>query len=129
MSSSNRKEREGWGALILRVLRSALLTALGLGTAALVVCWVVGWRTLFLVGQGLLFAGVGSIALGLLSTVGTWNVRGSFGYQFSRSASHQQIGERTSQDVRDMFGSNAFMITTLLAGVLLVLLGSFLQSF
>jgi hypothetical protein len=128
MSSGNQNRRESWGALILRVLRSAVLIALGLGVAAVIICWVVGWRTLYLMGQGLLFAGVGSIALGLLSTVGTWNVRGSFGYQFSRSASHQRVGERTSQDVRDLFGSNAFMITTLLAGILLVLLGSLLQQ-
>jgi hypothetical protein len=128
MSSDNQTERESWGRLILRVLRSALLTALGLGAAALIVCWLIGWRALYLMGQGLLIAGLGSIALGLLSTVGTWNVRGSFGYQFSRSVSHQQVGERTSQDVHDLFGSNAFMITTLLAGILLILLGSLLQQ-
>lgn len=128
MQNQNRDERESWGALILRVLRNAALTALGLGVAVGIVCWVIGWRTLFQIGQGLLIAGVGSVALGILSTMGNWNVRGSFNYQYSRSAAHQQIGERASQDTRDLFGSNAFMIVTLLAGMLLALAGTLLQS-
>lgn len=119
--------RESWGALLQRVLRNALLAALGLGAVAAAACWLLGWRTLFLVGQGLLIAGGLALGLGLLSTVGSYTVRGSFNYQYSRTASHQTSGERAAQDMRDVFANNAFMITTLLAGMLLALVGYLLQ--
>jgi len=92
-----------------------------------VVCFLVGWRDFYLMGQGMLFAGVGAIALGFLSIVGNLTNRGSFNYQFSRSASHQHIDERAAQDMRDVFATNAFMITMLITGFVVILIGYILQ--
>jgi hypothetical protein len=125
----NDRGPERWGSLIRRILRNALIWATALGVGAIVVCWLVGWRSAELMGQGLSFAGVGAIAVGLLSTVGTWNYRGNFAYQFSRSASHQKIGERTSQDMHDFMSSYAFMITLFITGFILTLVGYGFQSF
>jgi len=121
--------RERWGMLLKRLLRNGLIAAAILTGITLSICWFVGWRSLYLVGQGLLFAGVASIALGILSIVGAWNNRGSFNYQFSRSASHLDIGSRASQDMRYVFGSNAFLITMLIAGLIMILMGYIVQSF
>jgi hypothetical protein len=121
--------KETWVHLILRVLKNSLLIAAGIASAVFIVCWLLGWRTPFLIGQGMLFAGLGCVGLGLMSTLGTWNIRGNFGYQFSRSASHQKIDERLGQDIQDLYRSNSFMVLTLVAGMLVLLLGLLLQTF
>ena len=118
---------ESWGSILLRVLKNTLLIAIGVAAGTTIVCWAMGWRTPYQVGQGMLFAGLACVGLGLLSTMGTWNIRGSFSYQFSRSAGLQKIGDRLEQDIHDLYGSNAFMINTLLGGILVILLGLFLQ--
>ena len=119
--------KESWWALIKRLLRRALIFAAVLFVITIVVCWFIGWRDFYLMGQGLFFAGVGAMALGFLSIVGNFNNRGSFGYQFSRSASHQDIGSRAKQDMRDVFATNAFMITMLITGFIVILIGYVFQ--
>lgn len=117
---------EPWIELIWRVIRRSLLVSLTLAILAFAVAWLIGWRTLDLIGQALMFAGLGSIAIGLLSVVGSWNIRTNYRYQYSRSASEVKIGERAGQDLRDVFSSYGFMITMLVGGILLILLGSYL---
>ena len=119
--------KESWWSLVRRLLRNALIFAAVLFVLTIVVCWLIGWRDFYMIGQGMFFAGVGAMALGFLSIVGNLNNRGSFGYQFSRSVSHQHIGDRAVQDMRDVFATNAFMITMLVTGVIVILIGYIFQ--
>jgi hypothetical protein len=121
-------EGESWGELLLRVLRNALLVDICIFAAVGIICWFIDWRTFYLYGLGLMFAGVGAIGLGLLSIFGNWRVTRNFQYQFSRSASHMDINQRLTQEIRDTFGSNAFMIILLIAGIVSILVGYLLQA-
>jgi hypothetical protein len=126
MEDTGMLAHEGWGSLIWRVLRRSLLMTVIFAVITLMVAWVINWRTIYQIGQALLFAGLGSIAVGVFSVVGGWNIRTSYRYQYSRSASDMRVMERASQDLKDVFSSYDFMITMLIAGFLLIIAGSYL---
>jgi hypothetical protein len=120
------QDHESWLAIIWRVVRGSILAAVIFAGITLIVSWLINWRSPYQISQALLFAGMGSIAVGIFSVVGGWSIRTSYRYQYSRSAPDMRMVDRASQDLKDVFSSNSFMITMLIAGSILVIAGSYL---
>jgi hypothetical protein len=126
VDESGMQDHESWLAIIWRVVRGSILAAVIFAGITLIVSWLINWRSPYQISQALLFAGMGSIAVGIFSVVGGWSIRTSYRYQYSRSASDMRMVDRASQDLKDVFSSNSFMITMLIAGSILVIAGSYL---
>ena len=88
--------------------------------------WRVGWRTLAEYREGLQFAGILVIGIGLIGIKGHWDATRSFEYQYSLSAGEQSSWERVQLTLVDFMQSYVFLLVSLAVGGLAILIGSLL---
>jgi hypothetical protein len=106
-----------------------LLVSLVLLIVVALVCWLAGWRTTAQLATGLMWAGVATVAVGVLSVMGNWGLTRDSGYLYAQSVSHQSMQERTSQALRDSLQGYNRAIIAGAAGVICILAGSLVQSY
>ena len=111
-----------------RLVRNAVLVDLVILVAVGLVCWLADWRTLLQFGQGLVWAGVGAMIVGVSSLTGFWSATRRYPYQHSESAGVQSIHERARQAVKDEAQNFGFLILMGVAGVVSILVGALIQT-
>jgi hypothetical protein len=92
-----------------------------------VVCIVGGWSSLYHFSNGLLIAGVVTLAIGVLGLFGGWGVTRSFSYRYAATASldsPEETARRAQHDVEQGFGLTVEMT---IAGLLSCVLGTWIQ--
>ena len=121
MVEEQRKE-EGESRLraILRLAVIIALVTLGLTVIVVVICWFAGWRTASQMSSGLTLAGIGAIAVGILSTLGGWGLTRDPQYMYAQSVSHQDTASRTRQALGDSLRSYNLAIIVTVAGMLCI---------
>ena len=124
MVQDERTER-GKGRLraLLRLVGIIALAALGLMVIVVAICWLAGWRTAAQIGSGLTLAGIGAIAVGVLSTLGGWGLTRDPQYMLAQSVSHQDTASRTRQALGDTLRSYNLAIIATGAGILCTVVG------
>ncbi len=111
-----------------RFLGVVLLVLVGVALVVAFIGWRMDWETLLDYCQGLQFAGLLVIGIGLLGIRGNWEVTRSFGYQYSMSTTQQSSTQRTQQILSDFVQSYTFMLVMFIAGGLSLLIGWLLES-
>ena len=105
---------------VLRLAGIIALVALGLMVIVVAICWFVGWRSPSQISSGLTLAGIGAIAVGILSTLGGWGLTRDPQYMLAQSVSHQDTASRTRQALGDSLRSYNLAIVATVAGILCI---------
>lgn len=92
------------------------------------ICWLGGWRTMTHYSNGMFFAGLIALIIGGYSLMGNYNARGSFGYQYPRSAGADTIQERMIKDMRLTDSSLNFSLFMLLIGAISILISAIISG-
>ena len=110
--------------------RAAVTAFVVLGALILVgvVGWFLGWGSVTEYGEGLLWAGILVIGFGMLGIRGEWEATRSFPYQYSMSVTDQPGWERAKQVVEEGMQSHWFLVETLTAGGICILIGMLIRS-
>jgi len=126
MAESNRKI--SWQLASGYLIRFLIwLAAIMLATG--IIDYLIGWRSLYLFAESLFFVGGFCMAIGALSTMGSWSQTRSFPYQYASSVSDADIATRTRQQVKDTEASYSFSVLAILAGLSLVGLSILIHQF
>ena len=103
--------RIGITALVILVLAAAVIGIIGL---------IAGWQGSTRFSDAFFITGSILIVVGLLSLIGTYSQRSSFGVQYSQSAGDMNIQERASRWMADIAqGFNLLIICTISGGLLI----------
>ena len=119
--------KQGVLAGVLRFLRTVVLIDLGIFAAVGVICWIGGWRTAYHYSYGLILAGVGAMALGAYSVVGSLHTSRSFDYQYASSAGLDSVRKGASQEWKDAGARYAFLGLMCAVGCVPIAVGILVQ--
>jgi len=104
------------------VVKVLVIAGLALAVTGLA-CWFGGWHTWRSFGDGLFYAGVATMVVGLLSVMGSTRFGGDAKYNYVRSAGAGTLHERSDQVWKDIFDSYSFLILMAAAGVAVIAIG------
>ena len=121
-----RSNGEGRLRAIARPVGLIVVAAVVLAAVAVATCWIAGWRSVSQIGSGLTWAGIASIAVGVLSTMGGWGVTRDPQVMLSQSVSQQSMTGRTRQGLGDSLRSYNTAIVATAAGILCIVVGTLL---
>lgn len=110
---------------VVKVMAVAVLVLLITG----LVCWFGGWHTWREFGDGLFYAGVATMGIGLLSIMGSTRFGGDAKYNYMRSAGAGTLHERSDQVWKDIFDSYNFVILMAAAGVAVIAIGWVISAY
>jgi hypothetical protein len=87
-----------------------------------VICYLIGWRTLYQYAEGLMWAGAIVIGVGATSPLGFWAQTRSLPYQYASTAIGEEVYSRIRRENKDAVRSYAYMFLLFFAGVFLIAL-------
>jgi hypothetical protein len=115
---------------VLRLLATTLIFAIIIGTIVACIGWLLRWHSTTQFSNALFWPGAILIGFGLLSVMGGYRNRSSFGVLYSQSAGDMSMRERTQRWVTDATqGYSTFIFLCLTGGFLVgmaILIGSIL---
>ena len=104
-----------------------MLINLGIFVAVGLICWLVGWRTLYQYGTGLMLAGTAALVFGAFSVSGRWHGGRSFDYQYAASAGVDSLRKSANRERMEASSSYAFLGQMCVIGFLPIVVGMLLQ--
>jgi hypothetical protein len=99
-----------------------LITIIIIGLLILFVSWIIGLKTSIEYSNAFFIVGGVLIALGTLSIMGGFKIRGSFFLNFSQSAGALSLQERTQQNVTDSENINENSVVFTIIGVIYIVI-------
>jgi hypothetical protein len=94
-----------------------------------VVCYLIGWRTLYQYAEGLMWAGAIVIGIGATSPLGFWEQTRSLPYQYASTSMGEDVHSRIRRENKDAVRSYAYMYLMFFAGVFLIGLSILIHQF
>jgi hypothetical protein len=94
-----------------------------------VVCYLIGWRTLYQYAEGLMWAGSIVIGIGATSPLGFWAQTRSLPYQYASTSMGEEVYSRIRRENKDAVRSYAYMYLLFFAGVFLIGLSILIHQF
>ena len=116
-----------WLKAILRFSRTVVLVNLGIFVAVGLICWLVGWRTLYQYGTGLMLAGTAALVFGAYSASGSWHGGRSFDYQYAASAGVDSFRKSANRERDEANSSYTFFGKMCVIAFLPIAVGILLQ--
>jgi hypothetical protein len=116
---------------LISYLRSsgiAVILAIVIGLVIGGIGWLSGWRNPVEFSDGFFIAGAVVIAIGLLSVLGGYQLRGNFTLLHSQSAGIMNRDEQTSRMVKDTADSYGALFLLSFCGILLIAVAVILGS-
>jgi hypothetical protein len=130
LNASDDRDRptSGCRSLIGRFVRDCLLTEVAAFALTIGVGWLIGWRTIDPYANGLIWAGLIVIVIGLASVLGAAGVMYDFRYYLNPKSTPVSVGVRGEQDSRDVLQSVGFAGVMGVAGLTIILAGLIILS-
>jgi hypothetical protein len=105
---------------LLRLILKILLVTLVIGAAVFSLGWLAGWRTAVEFSNACFVVGGLFIALGTLSVMGGFKLRGDWLINFAQSAGPLTQFERTTQNVDNSLGIYSTLVLLTVCGLILM---------
>ena len=116
-------KRQEWFHAIWRFLKPFLLIDVGIFVAVSLVCWFGGWRSAFHYGNGLIIAGVGAMAIGVLSWSDAWGITRSVRYRIAQTMGEDDMAAQARRELKDSGQSYEFLAVMDAVGVVVIACG------
>lgn len=97
-----------------------LLVTVVVGSVVALIGWISGWQTSTQFSNGFFISGSAVGLLGLLTVLGGYRARSSFGIQYSQSTSDMNLSERTKMWINDLNQGYNALIVCIASGALLI---------
>jgi hypothetical protein len=117
-----------WLPKVKRFVFEMAALLLAVFAANLGITWLLGWRSVYGYGQGLVFAGLSVIALGLLSLIGLGRVNGGPAYPYSQGSMPASLYQRAQHGLLNRQEDNALQLLLGVVGALAILLGTVIEA-
>jgi FtsH-binding integral membrane protein len=121
-------EKQGRFQSMLRFLGAVALMDVGIFVVVILICWLLGWRTASQYGNATFFAGIAVIAVGIMSIVGSFELRGNPIYKYGQSVGMRTLADSTRQDMKEMNRSYRLVYQLATVGLVLIILGALIQT-
>ena len=114
--------------VVWRVGRRVLVVDVGLAIAAALLVVFTQPFTLGGFSSALILIGALGCCVGFLATVGDFQLRGDWRYQFGRSVSDASLPERTQQEMHERSARESASTVVAIAGLVAIALGALIRA-
>jgi hypothetical protein len=97
-----------------------LIITIVIGSAVALIGWIAGWQTSTQFSNGFFISGSVVGLVGLLTVLGGYRARASFGIQYSQSTSDMNLSERAKLWIKDLNQGYNALIVCIVSGALLI---------
>ena len=105
---------------ILKLVLSTMVIAVAIGGLIALIGWLLKWKTATQFSDGFFLAGALIVVLGILSVMGGYSIRSSFGVIYSQSAGDMNTYERSKRWIADITQAYSVFVLLLLVGLYLI---------
>lgn len=107
---------------IKEYLRDLLFIEAGLLVLTIIICYLIGWRSLYQFAEGLTWAGAIVALFGASAPLGFWRQTRSLPYQYASTRTEEELYTRIRRDHKEGEKAYAYMFLFFFAGVIAILL-------